>query len=122
MTYRLCRKKLSKSKTKRQTITYFCNQFNSFSAAFVPGVRYNFHIYGSVANSASLLEKKTGYLRELRKLATCLGFVYLLNSFVTNRRIPQPSSCNYLKTYLLCHFCIINEAFKSCTIMYMVLH
>ncbi|NXW11257.1 OSMR protein, partial [Fregetta grallaria] len=38
------------------------------SAAFVPGVRYNFHIYGSVANRASLLEKKTGYLRELPPL------------------------------------------------------
>ncbi|XP_055646212.1 oncostatin-M-specific receptor subunit beta isoform X1 [Falco peregrinus] len=38
------------------------------SAAFVPGVRYNFHIYGSVANTASLLEKKTGYLRELPPL------------------------------------------------------
>ncbi|KAM6391721.1 oncostatin-M-specific receptor subunit beta [Rhynochetos jubatus] len=38
------------------------------SAAFVPGVRYNFHIYGSVANSAYLLEKKTGYLRELPPL------------------------------------------------------
>ncbi|XP_009980680.1 PREDICTED: oncostatin-M-specific receptor subunit beta-like, partial [Tauraco erythrolophus] len=35
---------------------------------FVPGVRYNFHIYGSVANSACLLEKKTGYLRELPPL------------------------------------------------------
>ncbi|NXI62080.1 OSMR protein, partial [Anseranas semipalmata] len=35
------------------------------SAAFVPGVRYNFHIYGSAANRASLLEKKTGYLKEL---------------------------------------------------------
>ncbi|KAM6364154.1 oncostatin-M-specific receptor subunit beta isoform 1-T2 [Pluvialis apricaria] len=39
------------------------------SAAFVPGVRYNFHIYGSVANRASLLEKKTGYLRELPPLS-----------------------------------------------------
>ncbi|KFW07034.1 Oncostatin-M-specific receptor subunit beta, partial [Eurypyga helias] len=38
------------------------------SAAFVPGVRYNFHIYGSVANRACLLEKKTGYLRELPTL------------------------------------------------------
>ncbi|NWU99074.1 OSMR protein, partial [Upupa epops] len=38
------------------------------SAAFVPGVRYNFHIYGSVANRALLLEKKTGYLRELPPL------------------------------------------------------
>ncbi|XP_064295456.1 oncostatin-M-specific receptor subunit beta [Phalacrocorax carbo] len=38
------------------------------SAAFVPGVRYNFHVYGSVANRASLLEKKTGYLRELPPL------------------------------------------------------
>ncbi|NXL10528.1 OSMR protein, partial [Mesembrinibis cayennensis] len=38
------------------------------SAAFVPGVRYNFRIYGSVANRASLLEKKTGYLRELPPL------------------------------------------------------
>ncbi|KFP23046.1 Oncostatin-M-specific receptor subunit beta, partial [Egretta garzetta] len=38
------------------------------SAAFVPGVRYNFHIYGSVADRASLLEKKTGYLRELPPL------------------------------------------------------
>ncbi|XP_050769411.1 oncostatin-M-specific receptor subunit beta-like isoform X2 [Gymnogyps californianus] len=38
------------------------------SAAFVPGVRYDFHIYGSVANRASLLERKTGYLRELPPL------------------------------------------------------
>ncbi|KFQ76444.1 Oncostatin-M-specific receptor subunit beta, partial [Phaethon lepturus] len=38
------------------------------SDAFVPGVRYKFHIYGSVANRASLLEKKTGYLRELPPL------------------------------------------------------
>ncbi|NXE79833.1 OSMR protein, partial [Cochlearius cochlearius] len=38
------------------------------SAAFVPGVRYNFHIYGSVADRAFLLEKKTGYLRELPPL------------------------------------------------------
>ncbi|KAM4639382.1 oncostatin-M-specific receptor subunit beta [Amazona ochrocephala] len=35
------------------------------SAAFIPGVRYNFQVYGSVANKASLLEKKTGFLREL---------------------------------------------------------
>ncbi|NWH57600.1 OSMR protein, partial [Geococcyx californianus] len=35
------------------------------SAGFIPGVRYNFRIYGSVANRAFLLEKKTGYLREL---------------------------------------------------------
>lgn len=35
------------------------------SAAFVPGVRYNFHVYASAANRASLLEKKTGYLKEL---------------------------------------------------------
>ncbi|NWV28777.1 OSMR protein, partial [Origma solitaria] len=35
------------------------------SAAFVPGVRYKFRIYGSVTNKASLLEKKTGYLSEL---------------------------------------------------------
>ncbi|NXJ28856.1 OSMR protein, partial [Dicrurus megarhynchus] len=35
------------------------------SAAFVPGVRYKFRIYGSVANKASLLEKKIGYLKEL---------------------------------------------------------
>ncbi|NXB07480.1 OSMR protein, partial [Cnemophilus loriae] len=34
------------------------------SAAFVLGVRYKFRIYGSVANRASLLEKKIGYLRE----------------------------------------------------------
>ncbi|XP_068783314.1 oncostatin-M-specific receptor subunit beta-like isoform X1 [Struthio camelus] len=38
------------------------------SVSFVPGVRYNFHIYGSVANTASLLEKKTGYLKELPPL------------------------------------------------------
>ncbi|NWY49979.1 OSMR protein, partial [Chionis minor] len=38
------------------------------SAAFVPGVRYNFHIYGSLANRPSLLETKTGYLRELPPL------------------------------------------------------
>ncbi|NXC08662.1 OSMR protein, partial [Orthonyx spaldingii] len=35
------------------------------SAAFVTGVRYKFCVYGSVADRASLLEKKTGYLREL---------------------------------------------------------
>ncbi|NXY54001.1 OSMR protein, partial [Callaeas wilsoni] len=35
------------------------------SADFIPGVRYKFHIYGSVANRAFLLEKKIGYLREL---------------------------------------------------------
>ncbi|NXX78094.1 OSMR protein, partial [Urocolius indicus] len=38
------------------------------SAAFVPGVRYSFRVYGSVANRASLLEKKIGYLRELPPL------------------------------------------------------
>ncbi|XP_071437331.1 oncostatin-M-specific receptor subunit beta-like isoform X3 [Pithys albifrons albifrons] len=38
------------------------------SAVFVPGERYNFHIYGSLANRASLLEKKTGYLKELPPL------------------------------------------------------
>ncbi|NWS99762.1 OSMR protein, partial [Mionectes macconnelli] len=38
------------------------------SAAFVPGVRYNFHIYGSIASRAFLLEKKTGYLKELPPL------------------------------------------------------
>ncbi|XP_074022519.1 oncostatin-M-specific receptor subunit beta-like isoform X2 [Numenius arquata] len=38
------------------------------SGAFVPGVRYSFHIYGSVANRAYLLEKKTGYLKELPPL------------------------------------------------------
>ncbi|KAM6230092.1 oncostatin-M-specific receptor subunit beta isoform 1-T2 [Porphyrio hochstetteri] len=38
------------------------------SAAFVPGVRYNFRIYGSVADATFLLEKKTGYLRELPPL------------------------------------------------------
>ncbi|NXY69979.1 OSMR protein, partial [Glareola pratincola] len=38
------------------------------SAAFVPGVRYSFHIYGSAANRASLLEKKTGYVKELPPL------------------------------------------------------
>ncbi|NXL91453.1 OSMR protein, partial [Alectura lathami] len=35
------------------------------SAAFVPGVRYNFNIYGSAAYKAFLLGKKTGYLKEL---------------------------------------------------------
>ncbi|NXU33531.1 OSMR protein, partial [Drymodes brunneopygia] len=35
------------------------------SAAFVAGVRYKFHIYGSFADKAFLLEKKIGYLREL---------------------------------------------------------
>ncbi|NXS63845.1 OSMR protein, partial [Brachypteracias leptosomus] len=38
------------------------------SVAFVPGVRYNFCIYGSNANGTFLLEKKTGYLRELPPL------------------------------------------------------
>ncbi|NWQ96069.1 OSMR protein, partial [Burhinus bistriatus] len=41
------------------------NSVPLFSSCFCSGVRYNFHIYGSVANRASLLEKKTGYLREL---------------------------------------------------------
>ncbi|XP_029434266.1 oncostatin-M-specific receptor subunit beta isoform X2 [Rhinatrema bivittatum] len=35
------------------------------SAAFQPGVRYNFQIYTSKADGAHLLEKKTGYTKEL---------------------------------------------------------
>lgn len=64
--------------------TYFCNQFYYFLAAFVPGVRYNFCIYASAANRISLLEKKTGYLKELRKLGMHFKFMYLLNSSTTN--------------------------------------
>ncbi|XP_035419627.1 oncostatin-M-specific receptor subunit beta isoform X3 [Cygnus atratus] len=41
------------------------------SAAFVPGVRYNFRVYGSAANRASLLEKKTGYLKEQHGSVLC---------------------------------------------------
>ncbi|KAJ7399490.1 oncostatin-M-specific receptor subunit beta-like [Pitangus sulphuratus] len=53
------------------------------SAAFVPGVRYNFHVYGSVANRASLLEKKTGYLRELPPLDPTVDKVELTFNAVT---------------------------------------
>ncbi|XP_050185449.1 oncostatin-M-specific receptor subunit beta [Myiozetetes cayanensis] len=53
------------------------------SAAFVPGVRYNFHVYGSVANRASLLEKKTGYLRELPPLDLIVDKVELTFNAVT---------------------------------------
>nr|XP_006139540.1 LOW QUALITY PROTEIN: oncostatin-M-specific receptor subunit beta [Pelodiscus sinensis] len=35
------------------------------SAAFKPGVRYSFRVYGSLANEAFLLEKKVGYADEL---------------------------------------------------------
>ncbi|XP_059581194.1 oncostatin-M-specific receptor subunit beta isoform X1 [Alligator mississippiensis] len=35
------------------------------AVAFVPGVRYHFRVFGSVANKASLLEKKAGYSKEL---------------------------------------------------------
>ncbi|XP_061875023.1 oncostatin-M-specific receptor subunit beta isoform X2 [Colius striatus] len=41
---------------------------NTSSALINSGVRYSFRVYGSVANRASLLEKKTGYLRELPPL------------------------------------------------------
>uniref|UniRef100_A0A8C9FRL3 Fibronectin type-III domain-containing protein n=1 Tax=Pavo cristatus TaxID=9049 RepID=A0A8C9FRL3_PAVCR len=64
------------------------------SAAFVPGVRYNFHVYASAANRAFLLEKKTGYLKELRKLEMHFKFMYLLNSSVINRGIAQPCFCD----------------------------
>ncbi|NXB23787.1 OSMR protein, partial [Rhagologus leucostigma] len=54
------------------------------SAAFVPGVRYKFRIYGSVANKASLLEKKIGYLRELSpQLDPIVGKVDLTYNSVT---------------------------------------
>ncbi|NXO26476.1 OSMR protein, partial [Cisticola juncidis] len=54
------------------------------SAAFVPGVRYKFCIYGSVANRAFLLEKKIGYLRELPpNLDPIVGKVDLTYSSVT---------------------------------------
>ncbi|NWX28751.1 OSMR protein, partial [Notiomystis cincta] len=67
------------------------------SAAFVPGVRYKFHIYGSVANRASLLEKKIGYLRELpphldpvvRKVDLTYNSVTLSwDSYLTNESEP----------------------------------
>uniref|UniRef100_A0A8C8VEU4 Oncostatin M receptor n=1 Tax=Pelusios castaneus TaxID=367368 RepID=A0A8C8VEU4_9SAUR len=35
------------------------------SAAFMPGVRYRFQVYGSLANEAFLLGKKVGYTKEL---------------------------------------------------------
>ncbi|NWZ81672.1 OSMR protein, partial [Poecile atricapillus] len=67
------------------------------SAAFVPGVRYKFRIYGSVANRASLLEKKIGYLRELpprldpvvRKVDLSYNSVTLSwDSYLTNESEP----------------------------------
>ncbi|NWX24900.1 OSMR protein, partial [Aegotheles bennettii] len=67
------------------------------SAAFVPGERYNFFIYGSVANKASLLEKKTGYLRELpprsdpvvESIELTFNAVTLYwNSYLTNKSQP----------------------------------
>ncbi|NWR22921.1 OSMR protein, partial [Emberiza fucata] len=67
------------------------------SAAFVPGVRYKFHIYGSVANRASLLEKKIGYLKELpprldptvRKVDLTYNSVTLSwDSYLTNESEP----------------------------------
>ncbi|OWK57802.1 oncostatin-M-specific receptor subunit beta [Lonchura striata] len=67
------------------------------SAAFVPGVRYKFRIYGSVANRASLLEKKIGYLQELppfldpivRKVDLTYNSVTLSwDSYLTNESAP----------------------------------
>ncbi|NXI80037.1 OSMR protein, partial [Rhipidura dahli] len=66
------------------------------SAAFVPGVRYKFHIYGSVANKTSLLEKKMGYLRELppeldptvRKVDLTYNSVTLSWDYHTNESEP----------------------------------
>ncbi|NXN82212.1 OSMR protein, partial [Bombycilla garrulus] len=67
------------------------------SAAFGPGVRYKFRIYGSVANRASLLEKKIGYLRELppyldpivRKIELTYNSVTLSwDSYPTNESEP----------------------------------
>ncbi|KAM3654987.1 oncostatin-M-specific receptor subunit beta isoform 2-T4 [Ammospiza maritima maritima] len=67
------------------------------SAAFVPGVRYKFHIYGSVASRASLLEKKIGYLKELpphldpivRKVDLTYNSVTLSwDSYLTNESEP----------------------------------
>lgn len=75
-------------------LTFFCDHFYYFLAAFVPGVRYNFHVYASAANRASLLEKKTGYLKELRKLEMHFQFMYLLNSSLAKRGITHPCFCN----------------------------
>ncbi|NXD94384.1 OSMR protein, partial [Chaetorhynchus papuensis] len=66
------------------------------SAAFVPGVRYKFRLYGSVANKASLLEKKMGYLRELppeldptvRKVDLTYNSVTLFWDYFTNESEP----------------------------------
>ncbi|XP_058679386.1 oncostatin-M-specific receptor subunit beta isoform X2 [Ammospiza caudacuta] len=67
------------------------------SAAFVPGVRYKFHVYGSVASRASLLEKKIGYLKELpphldpivRKVDLTYNSVTLSwDSYLTNESEP----------------------------------
>ncbi|XP_030048918.1 oncostatin-M-specific receptor subunit beta [Microcaecilia unicolor] len=46
---------------------YHNNTFSDVikSAAFQPGVRYNFQVYASKADGAHLLEKKTGYMKEL---------------------------------------------------------
>ncbi|KAI1240152.1 hypothetical protein IHE44_0011604 [Lamprotornis superbus] len=70
---------------------------NTSSAVISSGVRYKFCIYGSVANRASLLEKKIGYLRELpprldpivRKVDLTYNSVTLSwDSYLTNESEP----------------------------------
>ncbi|XP_040397882.1 oncostatin-M-specific receptor subunit beta isoform X5 [Cygnus olor] len=63
------------------------------NTAFVPGVRYNFRVYGSAANRASLLEKKTGYLKEQPpEFCTEVKNIELSNHAVTLFWDPCPTN------------------------------
>ncbi|XP_007487492.2 oncostatin-M-specific receptor subunit beta isoform X1 [Monodelphis domestica] len=62
------------------------------SAAFQPGVRYNFRIYGLSANhEAYLLEKKTGYTRELA--LDCKPVVAVNNLASTSLTLMWTDNC-----------------------------
>ncbi|XP_038025865.1 oncostatin-M-specific receptor subunit beta isoform X2 [Anas platyrhynchos] len=75
------------------------------SAAFVPGVRYNFRVYGSTANRASLLEKKTGFLKEQPpEFCTEVKNIELSNHAVTLFWDPCPTNktdCGFLRGYCI---------------------
>lgn len=51
----------------------------------MPGVRYNFRVYGSLANEDFFLGKKVGYTKELGKLKIFYMCTYLLNGAHENR-------------------------------------
>lgn len=74
---------------KTTEVVTFSKHLSYFLVAFVPGVRYHFRVFGSVANKASLLEKKAGYSKELRKLNTFYLCTYLPNGSHEKRGIFQ---------------------------------